>query len=232
MNNHNQTDAELADWIERYLIFRGTWSFTALVNAGGGGSSQILPAVASQDLIRWMEFLNRKVPKEIGRIQEIHCLLSPCRIRGTDWMKLLVTHLIQHSHSQWILRKFTLQDRQHGYLCLQQCRDLLREVDSLLDTPPEEVAVGSQYLLKLVVGRLYSKQYKSIFGVPDKVRRNMYEEARPSRLDFQRDEVVLDIKSHHVIALTEDCWSRYRTENSYVEGSIRHTVLDIKILWT
>ncbi len=54
-----------------------------------------------------------------------------------------------------------------------------------------------------VVGCLYSVQYKSIFGVPDKVRRDMCEEARPSRLDFQRDKV----KIHHVIALTEDCWS-------------------------
>jgi hypothetical protein len=30
-----------------------------------------------------------------------------------------------------------------------------------------------------VVGRLYSVQYKSIFGVPDKVRRNTCEQARP-----------------------------------------------------
>jgi hypothetical protein len=48
MNNHNQTDAELAYWIEKYLIFRGTWSFTSFVNAGGGGSSQILTAAVSQ----------------------------------------------------------------------------------------------------------------------------------------------------------------------------------------
>jgi hypothetical protein len=54
-----------------------------------------------------------------------------------------------------------------------------------------------------VVGRVYSVQYKSIFGVSDKVRRNMCEEARPSKLDFQRDEV----KIHHVIASTQDCWS-------------------------
>ncbi len=54
-----------------------------------------------------------------------------------------------------------------------------------------------------VVGRLYSVQYKGIFGVPDKVRRNTCEEARPSRLDFQRDKV----KIHHVITLRQDCWS-------------------------
>ncbi len=58
-----------------------------------------------------------------------------------------------------------------------------------------------------VVGRLYSVQYKSIFGVPDKVRRNTCEEARPSRLDFQKDKVVLDIKTYPAITLTEDCMS-------------------------
>ncbi len=58
-----------------------------------------------------------------------------------------------------------------------------------------------------VVGRLYSVQYKSIFGAPDKVRGDKCEEASPLRLDFQKDKVVFDIKTHHVIASTEDCWS-------------------------
>jgi hypothetical protein len=100
MNDHNQTDAELAYWIEKYLIFWGTRLFTSLVTARGGGSSQILTAAVSQDLIGWMEFLHGKVSKEIRCIQEVHCTLSLCRITGTDWMKLLVAHLIHTSHSQ------------------------------------------------------------------------------------------------------------------------------------
>jgi hypothetical protein len=40
--------------------------------------------------------------------------------------------------------------------------------------------------------------------MPDKVRRDTCEEARPSRLDFKRDEAVLDIKTFHIIALTQD----------------------------
>ncbi len=55
----------------------------------------------------------------------------------------------------------------------------------------------------LVVGQLYSVQYNGIFGAPDKVRRQMFEEARPLRLDFQRDEV----KIHHIITSRQDCWS-------------------------
>jgi hypothetical protein len=160
MKDHNRTNAELAYWIEKYLIFWGTWSFTSLVLAGGGSSPQLLDAAASQDLIGWMEFLHRKVSKEIGRIQEVHCALSPCRITGTDLMKSLVTHLIHISHSQQILQNFTLHDKQRGYLRLQQCRDLLWEVDSLLDTPPEEVPEESRYLLELDFLTLYNATFE------------------------------------------------------------------------
>jgi hypothetical protein len=54
-----------------------------------------------------------------------------------------------------------------------------------------------------VVGRLYSVQYKGIFGQPDKVRHNMCKEARSLRLDFQANEVKINI----VIASMQDCWS-------------------------
>jgi hypothetical protein len=160
MNNHNQTDADLAYWIEKYLIFRVSWSFTSLVNAGGGGSSKILTASASQDLFGWTEFLYGKVSKEIRRIQEVHCTLSPCRITGTDWMKLLVAHLIHIFYSQWILRNFTLHNKQCRYLRLQQHRDLLREVNPLLDTPSEEVPEGSWYLLELEFSTLYNATFE------------------------------------------------------------------------
>jgi hypothetical protein len=54
-----------------------------------------------------------------------------------------------------------------------------------------------------VVGQLYSVQYKVIFGMPNKARRYTCEEARPLRLEIQRDKV----KIHHVIASMQDCWS-------------------------
>jgi hypothetical protein len=59
------------------------------------------------------------------------------------------------------------------------------------------------YLPEHVVHQLYSIQYKGFFGAPDKVRQDTCVEARPSRLNFQRDEV----KIHHVIASMQDCWS-------------------------
>jgi hypothetical protein len=64
------------------------------------------------------------------------------------------------SNSQWIFWNFTLHNKQHGYLRLKQCRDLLHEVDSLLDTPPDEIPEGSKYLLELNFLTLYNALFK------------------------------------------------------------------------
>ena len=71
-------------------------------------------------------------------------------------MKAFVLHLIQLSHSQWIFRNFTLHDKQRGYLILLKRKTVLKEVDRLLDTPPEDIPAGSQYLLELDYSTLYN----------------------------------------------------------------------------
>jgi hypothetical protein len=75
MHNPNRTDTELAYWLEKYLLFRGTQSLTALITAGGGGSSQLMSAATSQDLIGLTEFLRRKILVKFEAIQHIHCML-------------------------------------------------------------------------------------------------------------------------------------------------------------
>ena len=75
-------------------------------------------------------------------------------------MKSLASHLMQASQNQWIFRNFTLHDKQRGYLQLQQRKDLLRELDRLIDTPPEEVPDGSRYLLELDYSDLYNATFE------------------------------------------------------------------------
>ena len=93
-------------------------------------------------------------------MQDLHCTLSSCRITGLDWMKGLASHLMHASHNQWILRNFTLHDKHRGYLRLQPRKDLLRELDRLIDTPPEEVPEGSRYLLELDYSDLYNATFE------------------------------------------------------------------------
>jgi hypothetical protein len=76
MRQNDRTDPELAYWIEKYLLFRGTRSFTALVAKDGFASIDIRVAAVGQDLIGWTEFLHGKVSVEIAAIQNLHCMYT------------------------------------------------------------------------------------------------------------------------------------------------------------
>jgi hypothetical protein len=156
MHNQDRTDPELAFWIEKYLHFRGTRSFSLLVGEGGPATPLISTAASSQDLIGWVEFLYGKVSVTFRTIQDIHCALSSCRMTGEDWMKVFVSNLIRISHSQWIFCNFTLHDKQRGYLSLLKKSSVLKEVDQLLNTAPEDIPAGSEYLLELDYSTLHN----------------------------------------------------------------------------
>jgi hypothetical protein len=47
MHQNNRTDAELAYWLEKYLIYRGTRSLTSLIAKGGGGLPGLIKAATS-----------------------------------------------------------------------------------------------------------------------------------------------------------------------------------------
>jgi hypothetical protein len=70
------------------------------------------------------------------------------------------SHLMQALHCQWIIRNFTLHDRQWGYLRLNQHRDLLRKLDRLIDTPSDDIPEESRYLLEVDYSTLYSTSFE------------------------------------------------------------------------
>jgi hypothetical protein len=70
------------------------------------------------------------------------------------------SHLMQALHCQWIFCNFMLHDRQWGYLQLNQRRDLLRKLDTLIDTPSDDIPKESRYLLELDYSTLYSASFK------------------------------------------------------------------------
>jgi len=123
MRQNDHTDPELAYWIKKYLLFRGTRSFTLLVTEGGFGSLDVRFAAVGQDMIGWTDFLHGKVSIEIASIQKLHCMSSPaCQLTGNDWMKAIITHLLQMSHSHWIFRNYTLHGNKFATSAQSPCR--------------------------------------------------------------------------------------------------------------
>ncbi len=126
-------------------------------------SSQIRGAAACQDTIGWVEFLHRKVSVKIGKIQKVHCTLSSCHMTDNNWMKHFIANLIQALHSQWLYRNFTLHNKMRGCLLLQHRKEVLKEVDCLMDTNPDKIPQGSQYLLEMDFTSLYNASFERQF---------------------------------------------------------------------
>jgi hypothetical protein len=57
--------------------------------------------------------------------------------------------ILQLTHSQWIYRNISLQDKKQGYLRHQQSRDCLQEITNLSELSPDEVPEGSNFLLEI-----------------------------------------------------------------------------------
>ena len=156
MHQDGRTDPALAYWIEKYLLLRGCVSFASM----GTMSTSLRQAAVSQDMIGWIEFLHGKVSVEIASIQQFHCAVSPCRMNGCDWMKHFITHLLHISHSQWLYRNFTLHDKARGYLRLKERKNVLLEIDRLLDVNPNDIPTESKFLLEMDFDSLYRTSFE------------------------------------------------------------------------
>ena len=66
-----RTDRELANWLIKYILFRGTRPMASL----GPMSNTMHRAAISQDAIRWREFMEGKVSKDIAAICDSGCTL-------------------------------------------------------------------------------------------------------------------------------------------------------------
>ena len=145
LTQDGKTNEELSYWIPKYILLRGQRTWESL----GGMSSAMHRVAASQDKIGWREFMEGKISKEIVSIQRLHCARSPGTMNGDDWTRHFLGRILQLSHSQWIFRNITLHDRSRGILKLQRRREILLEVDRLMEVDTTELPQESQFLLEM-----------------------------------------------------------------------------------
>jgi len=93
-------------------------------------------------------------------VQQLHCSTYPGMLNGEDWMKKFISHLLHISHSQWILRNFTLHDRTRGYLRLQDRKEVLAQIEQLAESDPDEIPEGSKFLLEMDFKSLYDASFE------------------------------------------------------------------------
>lgn len=81
-------------------------------------------------------------------------------MNGEDWIKTFISRLLNISNAQWALRNFSLHDPTRGYLRLRERRDVIREMEKLLDVPPEEIPAESRFLLDIDYTTLYRASFE------------------------------------------------------------------------
>jgi len=156
----NNTDEELAYWIPKYLLTRGTKPFAEM----GDMSVSMRELATSQDKIGWRRFTEGCISKKFHTRQTFHLRMSNSRLNGTDWTKQLISKLLQITHSQWIYRNITLHDRCNGYLHNKTAEELEELIHKLAKLEPVDVPHESRFLLemdttKLVKGHVETQAY-------------------------------------------------------------------------
>ena len=150
MEKNDNTNAELAYWIPKYIRSRGRLKFCEL----GTMSTPMERIARDQDIIGWKNFMEGRVCQSIAQIQMEHLTKSSSRLNVDMWMRTFISKLLHTSHAQWILRNFMLHDSQSGYLRLKDRLTLITKIAELSSTSPEDLPEESRFLLEIDTNRL------------------------------------------------------------------------------
>ena len=160
MVKHGKTNHEVAFWIPRYILMRGTKHLSEM----GCMSPQMTALKRSKDVIGWRNFMEGRISREFLDIQNLHLELGNHRINGEQWVRHFIGKILHITHSQWIFRNFTLHDKQKGWLRRKELSDIMDKIETLRETAVDSVPEGSRFLLEmdyesLMHSDIHSKTY-------------------------------------------------------------------------
>ncbi len=82
-------------------------------------------------------------------VQQRHLLSTGSRLNGDEWMQGFITRLLNISHSQWLLRNFTLHDRHYGFKRTKDRVEIILRIEELMQTDPNRIPEHSRFLLEI-----------------------------------------------------------------------------------
>lgn len=141
----DKTCPELAYWTIKFILGRGALTFAEL----GAMSMEVQEVAASQDMIGWRNLMEGRVSIRFYSVQQRHLLSTGSRLNGDEWMQGFINRLLNISHSQWLLRNFTLHDKQYGFKRTKDRAEVLLRIEELMHTNPSRIPEHSRFLLEI-----------------------------------------------------------------------------------
>jgi hypothetical protein len=196
---------ELAYWTVKYIMGRGTLRFSEL----GPMPDEVKDVAESQDLIGWRNLMEGRVSRKFYSVQRQHLLAVKSRMNGDEWMHGFINRLINISHSQWLLRNFTLHDRQLGFKRMKDRSAVLLQIEELMQTDPNRIPEHSKFLLEIEPNYMFTSSFdtqsywvaamEAARGAQASAARSII--ARPQMSDFGlyqvREAIRIDMKEMH-----------------------------------
>jgi len=145
LTKDDKTNSALCYWTIKYIQARGSLTFAEL----GPESDEIKELANAQDKIGWRNLMEGRVATKFYMIQQRHLLSINSRMNGDDWMHGFIARLIHISHSQWLLRNFSLHDQQCGFKRLKDKAEVLMKIEELRHTDPNRIPEHSRFLLEI-----------------------------------------------------------------------------------
>ena len=145
LSKGDKTDAELAYYIPKYVLARGTIRFQDL----GMMSPEVRLLAEEQDLIGWQNFIDGRISRKFGEVQSKYLAVTEGHLNGRDWVRGLLSCVLQLTHSQWLYRNMTLHDKAGGSLRNLKIEQMRSKVENLACTDPSALPEESRFLLEL-----------------------------------------------------------------------------------
>jgi hypothetical protein len=112
LEKDGSTDQNLAYWIPKYILMRGNKPFADM----GTMPPRMKALAQSQDKIGYRNFMEGHISTHFYEIKNFHLAMSSSFLNDADWAKQFISKILHITHSQWILRNFSLHDKRNGYL--------------------------------------------------------------------------------------------------------------------
>jgi len=112
-------------------------------------SPLIRKLAVQQDQIGWTNFMEGRIVRQFYVVQSGHLEDVSGHLNGRDWVKGMITRVLQITHSQWLYRNITFHDKQGGSLRRQKMEAMKSEAEVLAFTNPLSLPEESRFLLEM-----------------------------------------------------------------------------------
>jgi hypothetical protein len=75
--------------------------------------------------------------------------MSSSYLNGKDWIRQIISRILQLTHSQWIFRNISFHDKTNGFLRNKKADEILQLINEFAEVAPEDVPNNSRFLLEI-----------------------------------------------------------------------------------